>query len=266
MTVKYGVLLFYSGLLFVLMTGSVFAGRYASAYDYFKFMTNISWTLQILFYLYSVILFFNKKAFYAFLFACYFPLLGLTMVIFVLINVIFQYSSVLLYENIARYGIGAVITGNSLQHGMTVLALIVFGWGYAHELADVHRMVWRECQGAYLRQFLIFLYQSHGILLLFLLYSLILDPQEVYHTDMPEWLGWVVSFGVLLLIDVVYIVMVSERPYSRALRGSRMINDQNDGARPKEPSGASNRLPVALSGAYKVGGGTRPSPINLANL
>lgn len=192
-------------------------------YVYFKYLTNISWTHQLLFYGASSIFFFDTKAFNLLLFVGYFPTLGITCFVFIMVNVVFQYSDLILQDSVEKYGLGLVVTMNSVFHGVTVFAIVGYAFGYYNEIIQIHRLFWDFNDKWWIRTIFV-IYQSYSPLLLIFIYDQIVDPHTIYKANIPDWVGWAVGMGTLSVLAIIYVLVAKEKPINTPNSKHKMLN------------------------------------------
>lgn len=177
----------------------------AKGNEFFQYLTNISWTLYSIFYAMSEILFpLNRSAYRALMVVAFFPLLGQTVMVFVLVKFVFRESPVLLAESVEEYGIANVVLGDEIFHLFTVLIAVLYWSLFGDELILAFREMWRECCHWYGR-LLLALYESFFPLFLLGLYDAFMDPHEIYHTDMKDSSGWIIAFLVYFFMLCVVV-------------------------------------------------------------
>jgi hypothetical protein len=204
-----------------------------SLVEFFRYLTNISWFLYTIFYFYSLLFFFGDQALHVLIVAGYFPVLGQSLLVFVLVNVVFEYDPGILEESIELYGVGIVVIGNSVFHGLTILVAILYGVGFSDYVYEAHRIAWLGAPW-WLKAFYV-AYQGFLPLLLVGAYNAMVDPHDVYGArKMDDWVGWVIAVVVLGVVCVVYggLVIGFEREVHPVRRAARGAYDRIRGRKP----------------------------------
>ncbi len=228
------------GMLLLAM-GKIMLNEGVKLYEFFKFLTNISWSLQTVFYFFSLVYFFDTTAFRVLLFTAFYPIFGLTILVYILVNVIFQYSPDILTDNFENHSVGTVVTFNSIFHGVTVLLILVYGLGYRKEILTSHGMVSRYIKNNVWKNILLVLYQAFAPIFILFVYDHIVDPHDVYNVEIPDWIAWAIAVFTCSLLSVVYLMVINSA--DKLLREQSDLNTYRSSSK-SEPILSTNTTPI----------------------